>query len=225
MAGKKGGDSSKKAAGQARKAEAASQKNAAEDAKKAAVEDVEWEKGSKNNSKKESQAAKKAEQAAKKAERDAALAEEEKSLPSRATPKNAKTAVKKTRRGIDNALAETSLNDKLPTLDVTGIEDGIDALDIALGGPPDVKVDKHAERRVGAAYKAFEARRLEEMEEDGSGKGLRLSQKKKQIMTEFKKSPENPLNNVHVEHNATRDEIREIRERERAKTEARLTAE
>lgn len=52
MAGKKGGEGSKKAAGQARKAEAAAAKAAAEDAKKAAAEEAEWKKGAKDSSKK-----------------------------------------------------------------------------------------------------------------------------------------------------------------------------
>lgn len=52
MAGKKGSDNSKKAAGQARKADAAASKAAVENSKKAAVEDEEWSKGSKNNAKK-----------------------------------------------------------------------------------------------------------------------------------------------------------------------------
>lgn len=52
MAGKKGGDGSKKAAGQARKAETAANKAAAENAKKAAEEAADWDRGAKNNSKK-----------------------------------------------------------------------------------------------------------------------------------------------------------------------------
>ena len=52
MAGKKGGENSKKAAGNAKKAEAAAQKAAAEQAKKDAAEDAEWQKGSKSNAKK-----------------------------------------------------------------------------------------------------------------------------------------------------------------------------
>lgn len=52
MAGKKGSDSSKKAAGQARKADAAASKAAAEQSKKDAVEDAEWSKGSKSSAKK-----------------------------------------------------------------------------------------------------------------------------------------------------------------------------
>ncbi|KAI0171852.1 DUF1014-domain-containing protein [Hypoxylon sp. FL1284] len=222
MAGKKGGENSKKAQGQARKAQAASDKAAAENRKKAAVEDAEWEKGAKNNSKKEAQAEKKAELARKKAERDSALADEEKSLPNRAGPKNSKTAVKKTNRGLDNALSALDGNKKLNELSASNIDDALDAL--SLDNATNGKIEKHAERRVKAAYTVFEERRLQEMEEDGSGKGLRLSQKQMQIRKEFKKSPENPLNQLHVEHNATREEVAEVREREKTEVEARLAS-
>ncbi|KAI0152391.1 hypothetical protein F4776DRAFT_29410 [Hypoxylon sp. NC0597] len=225
MAGKKGGENSKKVAGQARKAEAAAKKAAAEDAKKAAVEDAEWEKGAKSNAKKEAQAAKKAEQAKKKAEKEAALAEEEKSLPSRAGPKNSKTAVKKTNRGIDNALAETSANDenkRLPTIETSGIDNILEALGVAVSeSSNDIKVDRNATKRIGAAYAAFEARRLREMKEDGSGSGMRLGSKKEQIRKEFLTSPENPLRNrLNVAHNATKEEIEEVKKEERARIEA-----
>ncbi|OTA63691.1 hypothetical protein K449DRAFT_381434 [Hypoxylon sp. EC38] len=225
MAGKKGGDNSKKAAGQARKAEAAAKKAAVEDAKKAAVEDAEWEKGSKSNAKKEAQAAKKAEQAKKKAERDAALAEEEKSLPSRAGPKNSKTAVKKTNRGIDNALAEASAseeNKRLPTIETSGIDNILEALGIAVSeSSDDIKVDRNATKRIGAAYAAFEERRLREMKEDGSGSGMRLGSKKEQIRKEFLVSPENPMRNrLNVAHNATKEEIEAVKKEERARIEA-----
>ncbi|KAI1485759.1 DUF1014-domain-containing protein [Biscogniauxia mediterranea] len=221
MAGKKGADNSKKAAGQARKAEAAANKAATENAKKAAAEEVEWEKGAKNTSKKEAEAARKAEQARKKAERDALLADEEKDLPSRGAPKNKKTAVKKTGRGLGEALEQLDLNDKkLQEGSARNISDAIDLLGLDL--PADNKVDKHAERRVKAAYAAFEERRLIEMTHDGSGRGLRLSQKQELIRKEFKKSPENPLNQLRVQHNATQEEIQAAKEREKESTEARL---
>ncbi|KAI1386381.1 uncharacterized protein F4822DRAFT_409919 [Hypoxylon trugodes] len=220
MAGKKGGENTKKAAGQARKAQAAADKAAAEDQKKAAAEDAEWDKGSKNNSKKEAQAAKKAEQAKKKAERTAALAEEEESLPSRAGPKNAKTAVKKTRRGIDSALTETDDNKKAPELSGSGLDNALAVLSVD-DSKSDVKIDRHADRRVKAAYTAFEERRLQEMKEDGSGKGMNYGSKKEKIWKEFKNSPENPARNqLAVKHNATKEEIAELKEQEKARLEA-----
>lgn len=52
MAGKKGGENTKKVAGNARKAEAAAQKSAADDARREAAEDEKWNKGAKSSAKK-----------------------------------------------------------------------------------------------------------------------------------------------------------------------------
>jgi hypothetical protein len=52
--------------------------------------------------------------------------------------------------------------------------------------------DKHPERRMKAAYTAFENRRLEEMKMEFPS--LRLSQLKQMIFKEWQKSTENPLN-------------------------------
>ncbi|XDG09522.1 hypothetical protein ABKA04_009137 [Annulohypoxylon sp. FPYF3050] len=227
MAGKKGGENSKKAAGQARKAEAAAQKSAAEDAKKAAAEEADWERGSKSNAKKEQAAAKKAELAKKKAERDAALAEEEKSLPSRAGPKNNKTAVKKTNRGLDNALSELNLNDenKLATIETSGIDNILEVLGMVMSDSNDIKVDRNISKRVGAAYAAFEERRLQEMKEDGTAKAMRLSSRKEQIRKEFANSPENPLKNrLNVKYNASKEEVEKLKQEEKARVEALYTA-
>lgn len=170
----------------------------------------------------EAEAAKKAEQARKKAEKDALLAAEEKDA--RAQPKNAKTAVKKT-KGLDLSM----LDDEKPsvgpratsTLNATGIDNALDAL--SLTGPDSSKIDKHPERRFKAAFAAFEERRLKEMDEDGSGQGLRQNQKKEKIRKEFEKSEENPFNQANAKYDSTKDEIREIKEKEKAKIEARLT--
>ncbi|RDW79452.1 hypothetical protein BP6252_04090 [Coleophoma cylindrospora] len=219
MAGKKAaGENSKKAAGNAKKAEAAAQKAAVENSKKAAVEDEEWGKGAKSNAKKEAEAAKKAEAARKKAEKDALLAAEEKDA--RAAPKNSKTAVKKTTRGLD--LSQLDEPSSTPgSLNATGIDNALDALSITTGDGVG-KIDKHPERRFKAAYAAFETRRLEEMEADGSGQGLRQNQKKDKIRKEFEKSEENPFNQVSARYDATKDELKELKAAEKAKIETRL---
>ncbi|KAK8128553.1 hypothetical protein PG984_009661 [Apiospora sp. TS-2023a] len=217
MAGKKGADNTKKVAGNAKKAEAAAAKAAVEDAKKASAEDAEWSKGSKSNAKKEAEAAKKAEAARKKAEKDALAAEEEASLPSRKEPKNAKSAAKKTGRGT---LDLGQLDEALPSLNATGIDNALDALGVA--GNSQDKVDRHPERRFKAALAAYEERRLEEMESDGSGQGLRLNQKKANIRKEFEKSPDNPFNQVTAAYDATRSDVADLRAKEKAKVEGRL---
>jgi len=175
---------------------------------------------------------KKAEAARKKAEKDDLLAEEEKAL--RATPKgaNAKTATKKTRGldlsaldadNADSTLASSSSSSSskaVPAaLNATGIDNALDALDLTSSNPAE-KLDRHPERRFKAAYAAFEARRLPELE--GEMKGLRRQQRVDLVRKEFEKSPENPFNQVSARFDSTRDEIREIKAMEREKTEARL---
>ncbi|KAI1097925.1 hypothetical protein F4804DRAFT_326174 [Jackrogersella minutella] len=218
MAGKKVASNSKKVAGQARKAEAAAQKAAVEDSKKAVAEDEEWQKGAKSNARKEAQAAKKAEQAAKKAELDALKAEEDASLPDRAGPKNSKTAVKKTNRGLGNALSELNIDDddddRHTAYAASGLTNSMLLMDELVGPKSGVKVDRNAGKRVKAAYAAFEARRLAEMKaEEKETKNIRkYGAKIKEIMAEFKNSPENPLaGNLNVAYNATQEDIAQVK--------------
>ncbi|KAL1983315.1 hypothetical protein VTN96DRAFT_10456 [Rasamsonia emersonii] len=220
MGGKKMGENAKKAAGNARKAEAAAQKKAAEEAKRKAEEDKLWEQGTKSNAKKEAEAAKKAEAARRKAERDALLAAEEASLPSKAKGAGAKTAQKKTRGTLDlSQLDGDPSSKKAPTLNASGIENALDALSLTTS-PDTTKVDRHPERRYKAAYAAYEARRLPEIEKEHPG--LRRQQRIEICKKEFDKSPENPFNQVHVAYDATKEEVARVKEAERKKIEARL---
>ncbi|CAG8097638.1 unnamed protein product [Penicillium olsonii] len=219
MGGKKAaGENSKKAAGNARKADAAASKKAAEDQKKSAEEDKQWSKGSKSNAKKEDAEAKKADAARKKAERDALLAEEEASQPSKAKGANAKSAQKKT-RGLDlSQLDGDAPAKKGSSLNATGIDNALDALSLA--SKDTSKIDRHPERRFKAAYAAFEERRLPEIEEENPG--LRRNQRMDLCRKEFEKSEENPFNQVHAAVNASKEEVAQLRENERAKLEGRL---
>ncbi|KAL4913527.1 hypothetical protein BDW62DRAFT_161172 [Aspergillus aurantiobrunneus] len=227
MGGKKGGgENSKKAAGNARKAEAAANKKAVEDSKRAAEEDKQWAKGAKSTSKKEDAEAKKAEAARKKAERDALLAAEEASQPSK--PKNTKAAGKKgaaaPSKGTlnlsqldDDSSADTTKSKA--ALNATGIDNALDAL--SLTAKDTSKIDRHPERRYKAAYAAFEARRLPEIEAEYTG--LRRQQRIDIVKKEFDKSEENPFNQAHVAFDASREEIAAVKEAERKKVESRLT--
>lgn len=131
--------------------------------------------------------------------------------------------MKKT-RGLDLAQLDDDRpgpgDRKVSALNASGIDNALDAL--SLTASESTKVEKHPERRFKAAYAAYEERRLKEMEADGSGQGLRLNQKKDKIRKEFEKSPENPFNQVSVAYDASRDEIRGLKEAEKAKIEVRL---
>lgn len=220
MPKKQAGENSKKAAGNAKKAEVANQKAAAEGAQKAVAEDQEWGKGAKSNAKKEEAEAKKQEAARKKAEKDALLAAEEKDA--RSVPKNAKTAVKKT-KGLDLSSldGEPSSSKAHPALNASGIDNALDALSLTAANPSE-KIDRHPERRFRAAYAAYEARRMPELEEEHNG--LRKKQREDMIRKEFERSPENPFNQVNARFDTTREEIKEMKEQERDKVEARLAA-
>jgi hypothetical protein len=129
--------------------------------------------------------------------------------------------VKKTNRGLDLAqLDDSAPSGPLAALSASGIDNALDAL--SLTGGADSKVERHPERRFKAAYTVFEQRRLAEMEGDGTGQGLRLNQKKEKIRKEFEKSPDNPFNQVTASYNATRDEVRQLRDGESSKIESRL---
>ena len=149
------------------------------------------------------------------------MAEEEKGA--RSAPKNNKTAQKKTSapsKGLDLSQLHGD-SSRSSALNATGIDDALDALSLTKNSNND-KVDKHPERRFKAAYAAFEERRLKEMENDGSGQGLRQNQKKEKIRKEFEKSEENPFNQVNARYDASKEEIAELKAAERRKIEERL---
>jgi len=121
---------------------------------------------------------------------------------------------------LDNALAELdnpASSSAAATLNASGIDNALDALSLTAGSQD--KVDRHPERRFPAAFKAYEERRLEEMKDE---KGLRRQQKIDLIRREFEKHPDNPFNQVNASYNSTREELREIRDSEKKKVEARL---
>lgn len=213
MAGKKSStESGKKASGNAKKAEAAALKAAAENLKKTEVEDEEWSKGVKSNAKKEAADSKRDEALRKKAEKDALLAAEEKEA--RAKPKNAKSATKKPNRGLD-----LSQVDETPSsLNASNISDALDLLDLTASKTEEP--DRHPERRFKAAFAAFLARRMPEVEEESPG--LRKQQRVDLIRKEFEKSDENPFNQVIAKFDDSKEDINEIRDKEKSKLEARL---
>jgi len=84
-----------------------------------------------------------------------------------------------------------------------------------------MKSERHPERRFKAAYKAFEERRLPEIENENPG--LRKNQRIELARKEFEKSPENPFNQVgNVRFDASKDEIKEEKDKVRSGVERRL---
>jgi hypothetical protein len=133
--------------------------------------------------------------------------------------KKAEHARKKAEK--DAILAEEDGESKKATaLNATGIDNALDAL--SLTADTGTKIDRHPERRFKAAFAAYEERRLQEMETDGSGQGLRQNQKREKIRKEFEKSEENPFNQASAAYDASKEELKELREAEKRKIELRL---
>ena len=195
-----------------------------DDVKVEAEEDAKWAKGAKSNKKAEDAEAKKAEAERKKAEKAALLAEEEANQPSK--PKNTKSAQKKNEKPAPSRKLDLGQLDDAgpsgaasPSLNASGIDNALDALALT-GNSNNDKTEKHPERRFKAAYAAFEARRLPEIEEENPG--LRRNQRVELCRKEFEKSPDNPFNQVSVRYDATKEEIAEMKAAERKKVEDRL---
>lgn len=60
-------------------------------------------------------------------------------------------------------------------------------------------VDRHPEKRMKAAFTTFEEKNLPILKE--ANPNLRLSQIKQLLKKEWMKSPENPINKIHVAYN------------------------
>lgn len=73
--------------------------------------------------------------------------------------------------------------------DASGIDEAIEVLTVS-----EKKVDIHPEKRLKAAYAAFEERELPKLKSDHPN--LRLSQLKQLLKKEWMKSPDNPMNQL-----------------------------
>ncbi|KAF5293319.1 hypothetical protein FQR65_LT10984 [Abscondita terminalis] len=198
------GENSKAAAARARKTAVKEEQLAL---KQKVADDEFWKEDNKNVlrklQRKEEQEKKKQQAADKKAELKALLDEEtasaNKSVKVSARTKvtraqiveNVNKPIKKEKEKIETHLdvpLEENINRVIPTA-----EEAHTVMDaIALLSTKDEDVDKHPEKRMKAAYTAFEQRRLVTLKEEFPS--LRLSQLKQMIFKEWQKSPENPLN-------------------------------
>lgn len=221
---KKGGENLKKAAGNAKKAESANKKRSAAEQAAEAEEAGKWDDGAKKgNKKKEDEKFKQEEAARKKAERDALLAAEEASMPAKPLREKqrgaAKVAAKRTGK-IDDFLDWDSSK---PELNASGIDSALEALALTStdGGVGNKDIDRHPEKRVKAAFAAYEEKRTPELRKEHPG--LRLQQIKNLVFKEFQKSPENPMNqDTNVNYNASRGDVDLKKKETRSKREERF---
>lgn len=198
-------------AAKARKDEAAEGKKAKAAAEAEAREAQEWSKGAKGKNAKEDKAAAAEAAKARKAERDRLLAEEEASLPAKvkAAPKAGAKKVPPKAPAIPSF--ESGLSGEPTSFSASGIDDALDALSLATSktdkasvGSQAAKIETHPERRFKAAFEAYKEEQLPNMKKEHPG--LRLQQYNDRLYESFKKSPQNPFNQAHMAHNATKDD-------------------
>ncbi|GAA5881349.1 hypothetical protein JCM3774_002881 [Rhodotorula dairenensis] len=202
---------SKATAAKARKDEAAEGKKAKAAAEAEAREAQEWSKGAKGKNAKEDKAAAAEAAKARKAERDRLLAEEEASLPAKVKAAPKAGAKKAPPKAPAIPSFESGLSGEPSSFSASGIDDALDALslvtsksDKASVGSQAAKIETHPERRFKAAFEAYKEEQLPIMKKEYPG--LRLQQYNDRLYESFKKSPQNPFNQAHMAHNATKDD-------------------
>ncbi|RXN12378.1 coiled-coil domain-containing protein 124 [Labeo rohita] len=206
------GENSKSATARARKAEA---KAVADARKQKELEDALWQETDKHVMKKEQRREKKRLEALERKRENQRLLEEEdsrikgkqtKEAPSKVTRaqieenlqsvQNVKETKEKDKSHLEMPLEE-NVNRIVPeegTVEARTIEDAIAVLSTK------EDLDRHPERRMKAAYTAFEEANMARLKMENPN--MRLSQLKQQLKKEWTKSPENPLNQRVASYNS-----------------------
>lgn len=184
-----------------------------------AAEDALWadddKQLAKKKSRKEEEERKKAEQLRKKAENKAMLEQEMASIKTssgkqsiqKITQAQINQEVERRNKAIENIykgnkeseppkqlineapLVENMNRLEPETIEASGIDEAIKALSMS-----EAASDKHPEKRLKAAFKAYEAENLPRIKAENPS--MRLSQWKQILFKEWTKSPQNPLNQI-----------------------------
>ncbi|KAM4810201.1 coiled-coil domain-containing protein 124 isoform 1-T3 [Rhinophrynus dorsalis] len=211
------GENTKSAAARARKAEA---KAVADAKRQQALEDAYWQDDDKHvmrkEQRKEEREKRRLEQLERKKESQRLLEEEDakvkgkqpkSAVPSKVTraqieetlrkeEEEQKAPAEKTKTHLDMPLEENINRRVLEEGEVEArtVEDAITALSIGK------ELDRHPERRMKAAFTAYEELNMPRLKQENPN--MRLSQLKQLLKKEWMKSPENPMNQRHATYNA-----------------------
>uniref|UniRef100_H3B1E2 Coiled-coil domain containing 124 n=1 Tax=Latimeria chalumnae TaxID=7897 RepID=H3B1E2_LATCH len=215
------GENTKSAAARARKAEA---KAAADAKRQKELEDAFWKDDDKHvqrkEQKKEEREKRRLDQLERKKELQRLLEEEDAKLkgksskaaaPSKVTRAQIEETLKKEQQQQENQQKDEGQKSHLEvpleeninrlvleegTVEARTIEDAIAVLGSA------EEIDRHPERRMKAAYAAFEEITLPQLKLENPN--MRLSQLKQLLKKEWMKSPDNPMNQQHRSYNASK---------------------
>ena len=218
--GKKFGSNSKADEGRARKEAQKEAEKERQCQEKQKQEDKKWEQGAKDESKRQAEEAKRLEKLIKKQELRAIEEREQRELEKLKPVKNAnnKLKVPEPASAIKSPSLNWSLsrsisddgssNGSMEAFSASNIDDALLLLESANTSSTSANVEKHPERRVKAAFAAYEARELPILKAENPS--LRHTQLMERLHKMWQKAPENPFNQLHVAHNATREEQTQI---------------
>ena len=186
----------KKEEGQARKEATKAEKQSKIEKAKQQAEDAQWEKGAKPD-KSSKDAEKKAEMARKKAEKEELMRQEE--------AENAKISAKtKKIKDKDQPKSKINVSSETKSYAASGLDDALELMTVSTENNTE-KLDRHPERRVKAALAVYTEKRMPGLRKENPG--LKLSQLNEVLYKEWKKSPENPMNQVHASYNTKASEM------------------
>jgi hypothetical protein len=197
--GKKFGINTKAAEAQERKAIQEEIRSKETAKRKEAVEVANWTEGAYKNTKKEAQKAKRLDKLARKREREALERKEMESIvPASHSVRHALMERAEAASSSVGAL-------EMPVYGASTIEDAVALMNVvACKADASASIEKHPERRMEAAFRRFEEMELPRLKEHFPG--LRHSQLKERLFRLWKKSPDNPMNQLHISHRTTREE-------------------
>lgn len=217
--GKKFGTNSKAEEGRARKSEAKEKEKQKVHSEKEKLEEKKWAEGIKDESKRQQEEAKRLEKLIKKQEKKEIEDKEVQELA------KYKTLASKSKSSINTpeplfrskslnwTLSASSdggdSNDSIEKFSASNLDDALFLLESTNISSTSINnVEKHPERRMKAAFAAFEAREMPKLRAEYPS--LKHSQLLERLHKSWKKSPENPFNQLHVAHNMTAEEQAEV---------------
>lgn len=215
--GKKFGTNQKAEEGKERKQKVADSKKKQQDEQLEKQEALKWAEGAKQNKKQEDEL-KKLEKLNAKKERERLLAEETAQLKSAKVKSNAKSEKVAAR----NQLKIESLSSSVEEYHASNIDDALLIMESSSGSIDNLAskgVEKHPERRMKAAFAAYEEREMPLLKKENPT--LRLSQLREILMKMWKKAPENPFNQAHASYDVHKEKEKQyIKEQVESKLES-----
>jgi len=214
------GENTKVAAAKERKAAVENEKKAKKEQEEERKMTEEWSVGAKKGSKKDLEEEKKAERAAKKAEREALEARENAELDKmkKVKPPPALRGEEKKVAKLEEKNEEISRERSVEVYEARGIDAALDLMTLATSSSStglaagsvssSDALERHPERRMKAAYTQYEERELPIIKAENPT--LRFTQLKEIVWKNWQKSPENPMNQQHIDYNVSNQDEKKI---------------